>query len=686
MSEEKQKVKKNKSTVGSDPISLGRAIIDGSNFDEATNSVPVVFATEQPVLTRDWDGELFYEVLSMDKAHIRQDRISSGAPVLDNHDKNGSITKVQLGVVEAPQIVNKEYRATLRFSKRKSIEELVEDIRTGIVKNVSAGYRVYQYRDISSPNDKYRTLLAIDWEPTEVSMVPIPADYKARIRTAQYAPAPTMEKPTVSETETPEIANKNQIEINNRALNMEENEVVQPGSEDTATTENNRSDKNTAEVGKAAVAAERKRGLEIREVARAAKLDDEFVNKHIAEGTSVDKVRKLVIEKWAEKQDAESVVVGATGNAVTSGKDREREGRERAMAECVQIRAFGVDKDAKPETEDGKRAANGVGERRTLIGLARGYLDLAGISHVDMNEWDIAKRAMASTDYPIALADVMNKSLKKRYNAVDPQWKKFATQVDAKDFKKIYGVRVDGSFMPEEITEEGEYKLANFKETGDSFGLKTYGIMTQVTRKMMVNDDLGAFTRFAPAFASGMSRNQAKIVYNLLTQNGGKGRVLGYDNINLFDAAHSNYNAGGSAIMSANAFQAAKTAFMRHVGLDGEPIEVDPKYLVVPPELEILAKQLINSAIVPTSTSQTNAFYGMFEVIVERYLSDPHAWYLAADPGQVEVIKYATLNGQEGIYTEQEYDFKTDNLIIKARNDFNATIEEFVGIAKNDGV
>ena len=87
----------------------------------------------------------------------------------------------------------------------------------------------------------------------------------------------------------------------------------------------------------------------------------------------------------------------------------------------------------------------------------------------------------------------------------------------------------------------------------------------------------------------------------------------------------------------------------------------------------------------PNSTAQANPLYGAFEVLVDVYLTDPTAWYVISDAGMIEVVKYATLNGQEGLYTEQQIDFDTDNLVVKARVDFNATIEEYRGVYKNAG-
>jgi hypothetical protein len=139
-----------------DDYSIRSAALDTGTFNVDDNSVSVVFATETPVLTRDWEtGELFNEVLSMDPAHVRSQRLDAGLPVLDNHKKYGSVKK-QLGSSRDGVIdkAKKVARATLFLSKRKSLKGFCGDVRDGLIKNISAGYKVYLYRDISKAGDK----------------------------------------------------------------------------------------------------------------------------------------------------------------------------------------------------------------------------------------------------------------------------------------------------------------------------------------------------------------------------------------------------------------------------------------------------------------------------------------------------------------------------------------------------
>ncbi|HET9396873.1 MAG TPA: hypothetical protein VFO36_12530, partial [Nitrospiraceae bacterium] len=127
----------------------------------------------------------FIEKLSMDPAHVRLDRLNTGAPLLDTHDSRTSVRKV-VGVVEKAWIVNGEGRAIVRFSKREDVDSIWADVVDGIVRNVSVGYLVHKFQDVTEKNTqtetKIRTFLATDWEPNELSLVPVGADAKAGVR------------------------------------------------------------------------------------------------------------------------------------------------------------------------------------------------------------------------------------------------------------------------------------------------------------------------------------------------------------------------------------------------------------------------------------------------------------------------------------------------------------------------
>jgi hypothetical protein len=75
-------------------------------------------------------------------------------------------------------------RATVRFSKRAEVEPVFSDVADGIVRSVSVGYVVHQFSEQRGAAGTPPVRLATDWEPYELSLVPIPADAGAQIRDA----------------------------------------------------------------------------------------------------------------------------------------------------------------------------------------------------------------------------------------------------------------------------------------------------------------------------------------------------------------------------------------------------------------------------------------------------------------------------------------------------------------------
>lgn len=174
-------------TIPVPPLDL-RAVIGAVN-DEA-RTIDLVFSTGADVVRYDWEsGRRYLERLSMKPEHIRLDRLNAGAPLLDSHSAY-TISNV-LGVVEdgTAKIVGKEGRATVRFSGRSEVEPFYQDVKNKIIRNVSAGYRTYAIESLGF--DKKSGLeirLSVDWEPYEISMVPMGADVGARTRSTKDVP------------------------------------------------------------------------------------------------------------------------------------------------------------------------------------------------------------------------------------------------------------------------------------------------------------------------------------------------------------------------------------------------------------------------------------------------------------------------------------------------------------------
>jgi hypothetical protein len=156
-------------------LSRRDALARPASFNAEARTVEAVIATTSPVARRDERGE-YLEILDIAGADLTG---FVGASVLDAHQRHDGVSSV-IGTVEDTWREGDQLVARLRLSARAELTSLVEDIGSGIIASVSAGYEVLQWQD--GEENGRRTRTAVKWRPREVSFVPVAADPSARTR------------------------------------------------------------------------------------------------------------------------------------------------------------------------------------------------------------------------------------------------------------------------------------------------------------------------------------------------------------------------------------------------------------------------------------------------------------------------------------------------------------------------
>jgi hypothetical protein len=153
----------------------------------------------------------------------------------------------------------------------------------------------------------------------------------------------------------------------------------------------------------------------------------------------------------------------------------------------------------------------------------------------------------------------------------------------------------------------------------------------------------------------------------------------------LFSTAHGNLSTVDGAI-DVTTLGAARTSMRVQTGLDGQKINVTPRYLLVPAALETDADKVVTT-IVAAQVSNVNPFTGRLTVIAEPRLDadSAAAWYLAASPEQIDIIELAMLEGQDGPSVESRLGWEVDGIEFKARHDVTAKVLDWRGLYKNQG-
>ncbi len=665
-----------------------RAQFVPATLNEEARTIDVVATTERPVTMYDWWDGAFKEILSLEEGHLDTTRLDSGVPFLNNHNRYDGVFGVY-GVVDAWRVEDGQLIATVRFDDDEDSDKVYRKIKNGIVKGISIGYNVYEYEEVRTGESQTPTFRAISWEVTEVSAAPIQADTSSVVRSevdekheikvrqaATPSGAPKQSKQTKPDTmkreQLVELLKKRGIAFDDNATDAELMTALEraleaapkpapgapaPEPDDSAV--------------RAAITAERERVASIRKAVTAAKLGEEFANTHIDKGTSIEEVRALVIEEFA-KQDPSAGSRGQIG----VGKEERTKKRE-AITEAVEHR-LGLVTDFK----HGGRDFRGL----SLRDIATECLRTAGLNPADYaGKERLFKAAMGrlqglhtTSDFPLILADTMNKTLRQAYSDAPRTFTEWARREVAGDFREMTRAQISGLVGDlEEVQEGGEYKHDTMTESAEKYKVKKYGKIVSLSYEAMINDDLSAFNRTARAVANAATQLQSDLVYAILTGNPNMA-----DGFALFSTQHANIASSASVIDIAN-MGIAVAAMRKQTGLDGKFINVAPAYLIVGPDREVQARQLVNSTIVPNTVGNANIFSGAVQVIVDPRITG-NKWFLAASPNQIDTVEYAFLDGEE-LYTEEKEGFDVDGVQLKARMVFGTKAIDHRGLFYNAG-
>jgi hypothetical protein len=678
-------------------------------------TVEVVWSTGATVRRTDpWTGKPYHEVLSLEPGHVDLSRLENGAPLLDSHA--GHRLAGIIGVVERAWIetgaAGPEGRAVIRFSERAEVTPVWEDVRSGIIRHVSVGYRVRTYR--IEEEDDPPVWRAVDWQPVELSLVAVPADPGAGMRSE----APTNSCRLLRQSHPPCTETRTMNETTTRdALtdtDDQETEAVTTETDDNATetVEQDEAPPDEAVVHaptramRSALEAQRRRAAPAETVTRQA-APDETATRAIAERVLreerervagiIDAARKLGVDTAvAEDLIRRGIGLDEARRSLidqAAEQDRSVETRPHHIRACgldeVTTRRAAVESALLHRFDPGRHALSEPARDwrgLSLIEMARSLLEAAGERPRGLSRDEIATRALHSTsDFPAILAAVTGKTLRDAYEAAPRTFMPIARRTSAADFKQIHRLQLGEAPQLEKVNESGEFKRGTIGEAKESYRVETWGKVIGITRQVIINDDLDAFTRVPALFGTSAATLESDIVWGIIIDNPAMA-----DTNPLFHASHKNLAGTGTAL-DVPSLGKARTAMAKQTGLDGKTLlNLRPTFLVVPAALELAAEQLIAQSLVPAKTSDVvpNSIRSL-AVIAEPRL-DPASgavpWFLFANPASIDTIEYAYLEGQDGVFIESRTGFDVDGVEIKARLDFGAKAIDWRGMFKNAGV
>lgn len=383
---------------------------------------------------------------------------------------------------------------------------------------------------------------------------------------------------------------------------------------------------------------------------------------------------------------------------------------EAAIASSLQL--ANIEKSYKPEVLDvvSARFPRGIGLREMfkLVAAANGYTQLSdhdhgGILRAAFNaerRQDIrAESGFSTVEISGILSNLMNKFLIVAFNAVENSWQLIASVRPVKDFKLNSSYALVGDTQYEKVGAGGEIKHAAAGETTYTVQADSYAKMMALTRKDIINDDLGALAQVPKRLGRGAALKINDIFWTVFLSNP---TVNGNA---FFSSGNKNVLTGAGSALSISALTSALALFRKQVDPDGKPLGITPKFLLTPPEIEITADQLMHSTLVVSNIASTgtagtsqvlpgsNVFMNKFTPVTSVYLSNSSytnnsatAWYLMASPEDLSTIEICFLNGrQTPIIESAEADFDVLGVRVRGFHDFGVNIQEFRAANRSAG-
>ena len=419
---------------------------------------------------------------------------------------------------------------------------------------------------------------------------------------------------------------------------------------------------------------ERERVAGITDAARKLGIDTGIADDLVRRGIGLDEARRTLIDRAAEQDRA----IETRPHHVRAGTLDEVTTR-RVAVESALLHRYDP---GRHELSEPAREWRGL----SLIEMARSLLEAAGERQRGLSRDEIATRALHSTsDFPHILAAVTGKTLRAAYEAAPRTFMPIARRTSAADFKQIHRLQLGEAPQLEKVNESGEFKRGSIGEGKESYRVETWGKVIGITRQVIINDDLDAFTRVPALFGTSAATLESDIVWGIVLDNPAMA-----DGNALFHGSHKNLAGTGTAL-DVPSLGKARTSMAKQTGLDDKTLlNLRPTFLVVPAALELSAEQLIAQSLVPAKTTDVvpNSIRSL-AVIAEPRL-DPASgavpWFLFANPASIDTIEYAYLEGQDGVFIESRTGFDVDGVEIKARLDFGAKAIDWRGMFKNGGV
>ena len=617
--------------------------VRSETLNEEERSIEAVITTDEKVEVFDWRRGVIDEVLVAGGAEY-----PTQVPLLDSHnrfsidDQVGSIRNLR---VESGQIIGRLY-----FASDEKSESAWLKVRDGHLTDLSGGYRVLEYkyveagqtekiggRSYTADSDK-PLRVSTKWKLREGSLTPIGADEMCKIReqhAGHLTPAQTnteiskmnrqrrrfLEKlglrAGASDAEAWDYVSNLQdhqrqsffaIEDDSEESSQSESQQVpaqgQRVAADNSSQEDNGSTATATVADENAVRAdERQRIAEIRQLGGQANVPSDVIERAINEGHTVERASHNFLQNLRDSRPTSEL----GSNVNTGRRDANDASTLDAMAAAVCMRS-GVTFENLPATRldaDGRRSqilnpdeaarfreqAANESVRFSQLGViefCRTLLSASG-QPVPTTKDEVLRAASSGGQLDYIFNTSINAAITQGWQLLASTTSQWVEYGEVDNFLEREDVSIDPASRFKRHRRGGTAHHIGVTDRGEKYRLFSFSAQFEYTREDAINDRWDVLQSIPAKILEQAGQLEPDAVYSYLLSNPNMA-----DSSPLFQAVFGNLRSGGNTKLSQSAVKNALIAFMNY-RINGQPINVQPTTMLVPPELVWTAEQIFKS-------------------------------------------------------------------------------------------
>ena len=309
------------------------------------------------------------------------------------------------------------------------------------------------------------------------------------------------------------------------------------------------------------------------------------------------------------------------------------------------------------------------------------------------------KEAITTSDFPYLFGQVLERDILARYQTAPTDWQPYVKMRNVKDFRAVDIHKVQGNDnVLDEVKQKGEYLISPMSDYHYSLAVKKYGRQFDISWESVINDYFAAFGDLPQRFADAAINTEAYRVSSLITSAAGPNALL--FGAPIADIDGQNVTNRGTLQLTATNLATTLGLMAAQRDVLGKPLGIRGVHIVVPPVLEITARQILTSTALRQAmtypqvgiTANVLADMGLqlhinpWLPVIDVSGNGNTTWYVFAEPSQGASVYVARLRGYEqpeicmkdsdkvsmtgGALSPFTGDFATDNIFYRVRHVF----------------